>query len=613
MFYSGSIHPEENKTFVQYLDGMTIGQYTTVTWNYSIESVYIPNPLDVPIVYFRHVGQEDGFGTDKKCFAKTFAKNFAFDPRLVPLSKRDHIPGSDKLCTLFVSGRTTKVKCTGTIKIAVAFPKHFYASVGFRCGHQSPLNVSFRINITSFPDQTVPCTNWSQALDELEQPLPLGLLELVDTCTNFYAKFSTWNLIGLSQLDLKYMYMLTSQVFLMTCYKYIEEMACRVIFPECTNNTVILPCTKSCHEFNSGCSPYSSLNGSVKFNFSCTSLEDGNKTWPSPQHKRCVYRKIECLQEIKLPKNGKVVYANGTAPTSIRIISCFPSMFYYIKGSNTTVCGYNGVWHGLEETICDLIEVNVIMCAVIGSGIIIVILMLLVYRYRFEFRLLIYKYCPCWWLCCYCSHRNRAGRSKKYHAYIIYHEDLMLDVRNKIHEPLRYLGYNIAIDYDTIMPNDRTGTKVPEIISQSHRIIIVLNQACLDSDDCSFELEQAIWQSIEDRSLRFIVILMQSKTSLTNVPRWLKGYLRIKMFIDKNDPMFLTKLLVDLPPQSAIVNSNNFVTSTQNASANSTFENERPAQQNALANLSDLNAQSYSELDSLLGNSNENGGNYGVC
>ena len=54
-------------------------------------------------------------------------------------------------------------------------------------------------------------------------------------------------------------------------------------------------------------------------------------------------------------------------------------------------------------------------------------------------------------------------------------------------------------------------------------------------------------QTLEDASFKFLIILLQDKSSLKKVPRWLRGYLRTNIYIEKNDPLFFRKLVMGMP------------------------------------------------------------------
>ena len=53
-------------------------------------------------------------------------------------------------------------------------------------------------------------------------------------------------------------------------------------------------------------------------------------------------------------------------------------------------------------------------------------------------------------------------------------------------------------------------------------------------------------QKLENASLNILVILLQDKSTLKKVPRWLRGYLRANISIEKDDPMFFRKLVMGM-------------------------------------------------------------------
>ena len=53
-------------------------------------------------------------------------------------------------------------------------------------------------------------------------------------------------------------------------------------------------------------------------------------------------------------------------------------------------------------------------------------------------------------------------------------------------------------------------------------------------------------KKLEDASLNILVILLQDKSSLKKVPRWLTAYLRTNIYIEKDDPLFFRKLIIGM-------------------------------------------------------------------
>ena len=61
-----------------------------------------------------------------------------------------------------------------------------------------------------------------------------------------------------------------------------------------------------------------------------------------------------------------------------------------------------------------------------------------------------------------------------------------------------------------------------------------------------YELDQALIQTLVVASLKILVILLQDKSILKKVPRWLIAYLRTNIHIEKDDPLFFRKLVIGI-------------------------------------------------------------------
>ena len=261
--------------------------------------------------------------------------------------------------------------------------------------------------------------------------------------------------------------------------------------------------------------------GDITFNVSCTSLgKQGD-----PDAKPCHYEPVECSAKPPLNRHEIVQHQNGSTATSVAQLKCDHMYASSLTHENLT-CLYDGKWHRNGFT-CSIMIPLVIAVAVVSAVIVVAITCSLVYKFRFEVKLLTFKYCPCFSFLFRCCRRHHKSTKKRHHAFIMYHHNLRQFVDKKIYKPLSKNGYSICIDYENLLPSGSVTRFIYQAIANSHRIIIVLNQDFLNSYWGRRELDQALLQYLEDTSMQFLVILMQDKATLRNVPRWLKSYLRI--------------------------------------------------------------------------------------
>ena len=280
--------------------------------------------------------------------------NYAMDPRLLSLSEYYRKAGLDRECLKSPDHAT--VTCVGSLKVAIGFKRSFYTSIGFRCGFERPIDINYTISVIPIADDEVPCTNWADALSNLQQPIYPPLQTWVDNCAKAYEQFSSWNMLGLAQYDYLNMFLLSGQVLDSKCYQHMYEFACRSFFPECTeNSTIVLECKESCQDFNAGCyhefTTAQSVGGDAKFNVSCTSLS--NRT--DPEGKPCYYEPVVCSAKPDISSHEKITHQNGSTATSVAALAC--GRLFRSDHNTTELCAgttVNGIVTTSPATSCYL-------------------------------------------------------------------------------------------------------------------------------------------------------------------------------------------------------------------------------------------------------------------
>ena len=159
--------------------------------------------------------------------------------------------------------------------------------------------MQYDISITGYDSGEVPCTDWSDALDELDKPQPAGLTFFIDSCAQFYPTFSQWNGLAFSQADISEFYL--GFVYGLQCYQRIDEFVCYSVFPKCQNGTVTQPCSDMCADIRQGCT-----SAELFYNVTCTSYNDrGNAADGQP----CFYESCQCDSPVLIPEHGAIVSA----------------------------------------------------------------------------------------------------------------------------------------------------------------------------------------------------------------------------------------------------------------------------------------------------------------
>ena len=516
------------------MNGTTAGNYSAVTWSYNISTKSCDEKQShCPIVFFTQAGFEISERTDSNCI-NTTNKNFGIDPRFLVMSQKPVEVGLDRNC----SENDGHIVCVGTFNMSMGFRSQFFASLGWPCGQtKRPLDVTFDLNVTGYNNGEIPCSDWSDALDQLNPPLPPGLIHVISRCSALYGKFSRWNSLGFSQYHFKLLYAyLISQP---ACYQKLPLLGCRSVLPECTDASIIEPCRDMCEELKHACAE------KIFYNVSCATL----KYMAAPGGPKCFYESCECDTQMFLPANGKVISNGGNLATNVSEIGCQTFYRLNVPHLNAT-CGFDGNWHySSNGASCDVVIGYVVGAAVAGCSVIFMIVAVVIYKNRLKLKLAAFKYCKCGLFLFRCCRKKRP-KDKVYHTFIAYESSHRSFVDTKVYEPLKSAGVNVFVDYDH--PRLQFGSNLfrdfAEIIDQSASFIAIVNRDFTDSPWCMYEFNVALLCKLDDPDYEIVIVVTEPLEKLRHAPSWFRNYVTSHLYIQSDDPDLLAKLQQSLTP-----------------------------------------------------------------
>ena len=543
---SGRIVPSER---MKYLELTATQRYAIVTWTFDIT---IHNHIDdgsgAQMYLYLHNHEQyhtylSHYRTSRACVNNTpsYLTYDIRDPRLTHLTT--HVEPSSQCLP---NAEQNSLRCHGEIRVASAYPVYYVASLAFFCRPGNPyLDVEY--DITLQPYENVTCLE-TRTLGE-EGNLASNVVPYMNELKTFYTHYSQWNLFGLTPEDIRTQSSYLALLEAHTCYKYLLEMLFRLALPQCVNGHVIYQCSEMCDDFRRACDPWQLS----EYVLGCANL--ASKASPHA----CYFQQVTCDNPVQAPANGTVVVFNTTVDSIIEF-ECNPG--FELIGDSTAVCEQSGDWSMVELPTCHPISdkrtsatssraIIITVSTIASFFLVILLLSLLLYgRYRHEVFILIFRYFRC--LLC-CERFKNSEESKLYDAFVAYHDDDEAMARTLL-ETLEGSNYRLFVDFRDGRLGERMIRYVPEVIAQSQRVILLLSQQFLEDRMCEYMLDQAFYQTLEGESFKVIIILMEDIKTMQKIPRFMKGFLRTSLAIQKGDNLFYTKLKHAMPqPQSSVV------------------------------------------------------------
>ena len=395
------------------------------------------------------------------------------------------------------------LQCEGKVTTQDYKPRHYVFSFGFSC------------NILNKPSLIGLAYNFTMSGQSNEthcQPTPRDKHGL--KCSEFYDFMSLPNMFGDLSLGrwTSFSWIFDSTISLAlahlpkgVCYKYMKEVFCRVLFPQCDQVTdqVINICKETCLEFLDGCAPHvkdlsKTLNSSPASLFidwrkfagrtmfdwvDCNYLPSVKDPIP------CYYKPVTC-DPPAIVTNARII--DGIKPNETYIAKsqveyeCLNETFQ-MEGNSTVTCPYSGEWDKIPRCLkaknksLNYSDVNIIS---------IVIPLLMIILFLLIITQLVKK--------SVCGRRAPVSlkRNRAFDAFVCYNFDddrdfvfnsILPELEDNHDPPLRMLIH----DRDFI-PGREITINICNAIENCNSAIIVMSQGFVDSPRCREEFTKCL-------------------------------------------------------------------------------------------------------------------------
>ena len=436
--------------------------------------------------------------------------------------------------------------CKGGTTIQDYIPRHYGFSLGYHCREPvrpSLHGLSFNFTISAQTNETG-CT---------DMPIRKVFLK----CQEFYSYTSLPNFIGDLQKHTvdSWMHSFAASTIVglifssnasnsQFCYKYLNELACRIAYPECIpiKKQVIHICKDTCNEILEGC-----------FEKAMSTLQKIKKSglpsswrWREPINLRqevdcdylpslngpvpCYYKPVMCDPPPNVT-HARIINGfqyNGTYLAKFQIeYECVDETFQ-MEGNSTVTCLYSGFWS--ETPRCSSVS---------STNPLIFVLPLLILPL-------------CLWMILYMLawYRKRKStypftRSKVFDAFVCYDvadadfaHTTIIDEFEKKGEP----PFKLCIHKRDFKPSYTIKWNIWNAIKTSNSAIIVMSQSYVDSMWCRDEFEGCYVENLEDPAFRLFVIMMQPVDTLENMNEYMKSFFASKTYLEKDDPKVFERI-----------------------------------------------------------------------
>ena len=442
--------------------------------------------------------------------------------------------------------------CEGKTTIQDYKPRHYGFSLSYKCSAPvKPSLVGLSYNFTIYGE-----SNRTQCL-----PFPQQITRITKECMEFYNHMSLPNMIGNHDMNPQNIYTtvfeldealdiilyISSQSPTGDCHKYIKEVLCRIIFPQCdkAQNHVLHICKETCSELLHSClkqfqtflhsSHFSQIGEWSKVKEANLSAEMDCDYLPSVNDPiTCYYKPVMCDPPPNVT-NARIIdgiVLSGTYLAASQIeYECLDESFQ-MEGKSTVTCLYSGKWYKISK--CETKnESNV-------NALSIVIPLLIV-----PFCIFIVTHIARRYVC-----RKKKlfllKRNKEYDAFVCYNFDenhhfvfdsILPELEEKLDLPLKMFIH----DRD-FTPGREISINIYNAINSCNSAIIVMSQGFVDSPRCREEFTKCLAESEEDPAFKLFVILMEEVNTLDNVPENMELFFREKTYLKSDDPKIFQKI-----------------------------------------------------------------------
>ena len=445
------------------------------------------------------------------------------------------------------------LNCEGRTDIQDYIPRKYGFSFGYECEASikpSLVGLSYNITISGQSNET-------QCL-----PIPKNLPEI--SCHEFYDYMSLPNMIGdpdfssvqrwasrfhTYQAFLSY---ILSQIPTGGCYKHLNEVFCRIVFPECDEvvNQVIHICKETISDIADACaqnamtviqviSSHLNIKDFEKFKRNVKSILSAVYLPSVKDPIPCFYRPVTCDPPPNV-SNARIINGsqhNGTYLAKFQVeYQCVDETFQ-MEGNSTVTCLYSGEWYKIPKCLKRKREKRNESYL---NPLIIVIPLLIA-----AFCIFIMIYIT--WRCvCRGKKSHILKRNREYDAFVCYNFDdynhfvfdsILPELEDNHDPPLKMFIH----DRD-FTPGREITINICNAINNCNSAIIVMSQGFIYSPRCREEFTKCLTESKDDPAFKLFIIVMEEVDALVNIPENIQIFFKEKTYLKKDDPKLFEKI-----------------------------------------------------------------------
>ncbi len=319
------------------------------------------------------------------------------------------------------------------------------------------------------------------------------------------------------------------------CHRYIMEMVCYSFFPKCIEGQdyPLVPCQEMCDEVLKSC-----MKELYLFDVRVPTL---CLLFPSKNEELLCYHPTVHCPKLTAPKHGRLEYNTSGKPVVTSKVTLHCNTLYKINGTNPRICEFSGDWSG-EPAVC-IAAVNLPVTFAVTGGLLALILILIALIIKYNYMIKVFLYVK---LNISLGRRLTVG-NKTYDAYVMHNNAEFDFVHDKVVRQLEP-QFKLAIPDRDLIPGHYKMDELERILLESRTVIVVLSQEFLNENWSRWELTQALHNEIEQNNFKVILVLMEDRKTLNNIPRHLKVFLKFGTSIQgpNIDAHFWSKLIYEL-------------------------------------------------------------------
>ena len=394
--------------------------------------------------------------------------------------------------------------------------------------------VFYSIALQSCDMNEVPVLNYSFIIIKRDTSACISKLELSNfPFCNFNYRPSLHGIFGISSVReyeklIKHplIHVALNRILKSDCHPFAKEFVCRNIFPECTDNGIIMTCRKMCEQYKTSCHNTVSLGG---LHFSCHQAfaESSNKS-------ACFYKSPPCSNEVSTLQNGKIIRVSQNE------LKYQCNFGYQLKGPKSRTC-VDGNWKPSASVHMCFPRHIITIPLILGFAIVcsFVVTAVFVLRHKRIKKL------------------KQEAETELRHLNMVYEFDAFVSYSSKNRHFVEdtFLSklepsYKLCIHGRDFLPGTAVVRNIMESLQKSAMCFIMLSRSYVESPWCTHEFTVAYSRLTSDKipQNRLVVIALEDiKTLRTHqLPYDIQSFLITSTYIEKSSAHFWPQVMKSL-------------------------------------------------------------------